>query len=202
MSKVQIDAAPRTEFGKGAARQIRRDGRVPAVVYGGGIEVQHVSLPGHDLMMALKTSQVILEVNVGGDALNVAPRQVQKDPIRGTLEHVDLIVLTAQEVRERLVVGAAVAKAEKVAAEEELDQVTLVMAVRELLDEGIEADEAIAKAVENVREQMVAQAAAAIQAAAAEEAKQAASDEAAGASDAAADESADAGAAGESSDEG
>ncbi len=202
MSKVQIDAAPRTEFGKGAARQIRRDGRVPAVVYGGGIEVQHVSLPGHDLMMALKTSQVILEVNVGGDALNVAPRQVQKDPIRGTLEHVDLIVLTAQEVRERLVVGAAVAKAEKVAAAEELDQVTLVMAVRELLDEGIEADEAIAKAVENVREQMVAQAAAAIQAAAAEEAKQAASDEAAGASDAAADESADAGAAGESSDEG
>ncbi len=202
MSKVQIDAAPRTEFGKGAARQIRRDGRVPAVVYGGGIEVQHVSLPGHDLMMALKTSQVILEVNVGGDALNVAPRQVQKDPIRGTLEHVDLIVLTAQEVRERLVVGAAVAKAEKVAAAEELDQVTLVMAVRELLDEGIEADEAIAKAVENVREQMVAQAAAAIQAAAAEEAKQAASDEAAGASDAAADESADEGAAGESSDEG
>ncbi len=202
MSKVQIDAAPRTEFGKGAARQIRRDGRVPAVVYGGGIEVQHVSLPGHDLMMALKTSQVILEVNVGGDALNVAPRQVQKDPIRGTLEHVDLIVLSAQEVRERLVVGAAVAKAEKVAAAEELDQVTLVMAVRELLDEGIEADEAIAKAVENVREQMVAQAAAAIQAAAAEEAKQAASDEAAGASDGAPGESADAGAAGESSDEG
>ncbi len=138
MSKVQIDAAPRTDFGKGAARKIRREGRVPAVVYGGEAAVQHVSLPGHDLMMALKTAQVILEVNVDGDALNTAPRQIQRDPVRGTLEHVDLIVLSAQEVRERLVVGAAVAKAEKVATEEELDTVTLVMAVRELLDEGLE----------------------------------------------------------------
>ena len=147
MSKVQIDAAPRSDFGKGAARQLRRAGRVPAVVYGGDIEVQHVSLPRHELMLALKKAQVILEVNVGGDALNVAPRQVQKDAVRGDLEHVDLIVLSAQEVRERLVVGAAVAKAEKVAAEEELDTVTLVMAVRELLDEGLETDEALTKAV-------------------------------------------------------
>lgn len=207
MSKVQIDAAPRTDFGKGAARQLRRDGRVPAVVYGGDIEVQHVSLPGHDLMMALKRAQVILEVNVGGDALNVAPRQVQKDPVRGTLEHVDLVVLSAQEVRERLVVGAAVAKAEKVAAEEELDTVTLVMAVRELLDEGVETDDAITQAVENVREQMAAQAAAAAAAAAAEEAAEAAAaDEAgegeSGASDSAGDSAGDAGDSGESSDEG
>lgn len=186
MSKVQIDAAPRTDFGKGAARQIRRDGRVPAVVYGCDTAVQHVSLPAHDLMMALKTSQVILEVNVGGEALNVAPRQIQKDPVRGTFEHVDLIVLSATEVRERLVVGAAVAKAEKVAAEEDLDQVTLVEAVRELLDEGVEVDEAIAKAVESVREQMAAQAASAAQAAAVEEAQEA-TDEAASAADAAAD---------------
>ena len=198
MPKIQIDAAPRTDFGKGAARQIRRDGRVPAVVYGDNTAVQHVSLPGHDLMMALKTSQVILEINVGGDALNVAPRQVQKDPVRGTLEHVDLIVLTAQEVRERIVVGAAVAKAEKVAAEEELDQVTLVMAVRELLDEGVEADDAITQAVESVREQMAAQAAAAAAAAAAEEAKDAAEADEAG--EAAADSGA--GDAGASSDEG
>lgn len=205
MSKVQIDAAPRTDFGKGAARKIRRDGRVPAVVYGSEIHVQHVSLPGHDLMMALKTAQVILEVNVDGNALNVAPRQIQRDPVRGNLEHVDLVVLSAQEVRERLVVGAAVAKAEKVAAEEELDTVTLVMAVRELLDEGLETDEAIEKAVENVREQMAAQAAAAAAAAAAEEAAEAAEaaeSEGEGDEGEAGGESAGGGESGESSDEG
>lgn len=202
MSKVQIDAAARTDFGKGAARKIRRAGRVPAVVYGGDIDVQHVSLPGHDLMMALKTSQVILEVNVDGDALNVAPRQIQRDPVRGTLEHVDLIVLSAQEVRERLVVGAAVARAEKVAAEEELDTVTLVMAVRELLDEGLETDEAIDKAVENVREQMAAQAAAAAAAAAVEEAAEAAEAAEGGAEGAAGGESAGSGDSGESGSEG
>ena len=76
--------------------------------------------------------------------------------------------------------GAAVAKAEKVAAEEELDTVTLVMAVRELLDEGVETDDAITQAVENVREQMAAQAAAAAAAAAAEEAAEAAAADEAG----------------------
>jgi large subunit ribosomal protein L25 len=124
-------------------------------------------------MMALKTQQVILEVNVDGSALNVAPRQVQRDPVRGDIEHVDLIVLSAKEVRERLVVGAAVAKAEKVADEEELDSVTVVMAVRELLDEGLEADEAIEKAVSGIREQQAEAAAAASVAAAAEDAAEA-----------------------------
>lgn len=187
MPKIEIDTAVRTDFGKGAARQLRRAGRVPAVVYGLDTAVAHVSLPGHDLMMALKTSQVILEVNVEGNALNVAPRQVQRDPVRGDIEHVDLIVLSAKEVRERLVVGAAVAKAEQVAAEEELDSVTVVMAVRELLDEGLEADEAIDKAIADIKAQQVEAAAAASAAAAAEDAAddaaEAAADDSAGTGD-------------------
>ncbi|MGV1035959.1 MAG: 50S ribosomal protein L25 [Candidatus Nanopelagicales bacterium] len=176
MSTVKIDAAPRSDFGKGAARQLRRHGRIPAVVYGGDIEVHHVSLPDHDLMMALKRAQVILEIDLDGKTTNVAPRQVQKDPVRQVIEHVDLVVLSAQEVRERLVVGQAVAAAEARAAEEELDPVTVTIAMRELLDEGLDADEAINQAVEKVKEELAAQAAAAAAAAAAEDAAAAEAD--------------------------
>lgn len=170
MAQVRLETEPRTDFGKGFARRLRAAGRVPAVVYGGHTEVRHVSVPGHELMLALKKAQVILQVEVGGETLSVAPRQIQKDPVRQTLTHVDLLVLSAQEVRERIVVGAAVAKATAVAAEEELDAITLVVAVRELLDEGIEVDDAIAQAVTSVKEAMAAQAAAAAAAAAAEDA--------------------------------
>jgi len=170
MSKVVIDAVPRTDFGKGAARKIRRDGWVPAVVYGGSAPEAHISVPGHDLMMALKRAGVVLEVQIDGATVNTAPRQVQKDPVRGFLEHVDLMVLTDKEVRERLVVGAAVAKAEKAAAQAELDKVTVVMAVRDLLDEGVEVDAAIAQAIAAVQEEQVAAAAAAAATAAAEDA--------------------------------
>ncbi|NQU38134.1 MAG: 50S ribosomal protein L25 [Actinobacteria bacterium] len=170
MSKVVIESVARTDFGKGAARKIRRDGWIPAVVYGGSAPEAHISVPGHDLMMALKRAGVVLEVQIDGATVNTAPRQVQKDPVKGFLEHVDLIVLTDKEVRERLVVGAAVAKAEKAAVEADLDKVTVVMAVRELLDEGVEVDAAIAGAIEAVQEEQAAAAAAAIVAAAAEDA--------------------------------
>lgn len=170
MAEVKIDTKMRDDFGKGAARRLRRDGQVPAVVYGSGNKVSHVSLPAHDLFMALKKAQVILAINVDGAALNVAPRQVQRDPVRQIIEHVDLIVLNAKEVRERLVVGAAVAKAEKVAIAEEIEPVTLVEAVRELLDEGMDPDEAIAKAVENVKTAMAEALAASMAQAAAEDA--------------------------------
>lgn len=173
MAKVQLESAPRNNFGKGAARQLRREGRVPAVVYGGNREAAHISVNGHDLMMALKQIGVVLEVQVDGAAVNVAPRQVQKDPVRGDLEHVDLLVLSDREVRERLVVGAALAKAEKVAADEELDVVTVVSAVRDLLDEGLEPDEAINKAIEDIREEQAAAAASAAATAAAEDAEEA-----------------------------
>ncbi|MEI6623102.1 MAG: 50S ribosomal protein L25 [Actinomycetes bacterium] len=174
MAKVQIDVQPRNDFGKGAARQLRRAGRVPAVVYGGDAPVEHVSLPAHDLFLALKKAEVILEISVSGTVLNVAPRQVQRDPVQQIVEHVDLVVLSGKEVRERLVVGAAVAKAEKVAIEEEIEPVTLVEAVRELLEEGMAPDEAIAKAVEDVKAALAEAAAASLAHAAAEDAAQAA----------------------------
>lgn len=173
MSQVKIDAEPRTEFGKGAARRLRATGRVPAVIYGTGTEVTHLSLDAHDLMMALKTPKVVLEVTLGSDTHTVAPRDVQRDPIKLVFEHVDLVVLSRRELRERLVLGQAMAKAEVVAVEEELDPVAVATAVSEILsdeDNDLDADAAIAAAVEQVREAMKAQAEAAAAAAAAEEA--------------------------------
>ena len=90
MSEVRISAEQRTEFGKGAARRIRRDNKVPAVLYGHGEDPRHISLPGHDLMMALKTQNVLLTLDIGGADELALPKDVQRDPIRGFIEHVDL----------------------------------------------------------------------------------------------------------------
>ena len=99
MSEVRIAAEPRTEFGKGAARRVRRANRVPAVLYGHGTDPRHVSLPGHELMLALKHDKnVLLRLELDGGGTELAlPRAVVKDPIKGHLEHVDLLVVKAGE---------------------------------------------------------------------------------------------------------
>ena len=99
MPETKIQAEPRTEFGKGAARRIRRADKVPAVVYGHGAEPLHVSLPGHDTMLALKHggANALLRIEVDGKSQLALPKQVQRDPIKGFIEHVDLIVVTKGE---------------------------------------------------------------------------------------------------------
>src|ERR1700756_3739505 len=96
--EVKIAAEARTEFGKGAARRSRREGRVPAVLYGHGTDTRHLSLPGHDLMLALKTPNVLLQLDglKGGSALAL-PKAVQRDPVKGFIEHVDLILVRRGE---------------------------------------------------------------------------------------------------------
>jgi large subunit ribosomal protein L25 len=96
--EVKIAAEARTEFGKGAARRSRREGRVPAVLYGHGTDTRHLSLPGHDLMLALKTPNVLLRLEglTSGSELAL-PKAVQRDPVRGFLEHVDLILVRRGE---------------------------------------------------------------------------------------------------------
>jgi len=89
--EVRIKAEPRTEFGKGAARRTRRAGRVPAVIYGHGSQARHLSLPEHELMLALKTPNALLRIEGLGRAGLALPKAVQRDPIRGVIEHVDLI---------------------------------------------------------------------------------------------------------------
>ena len=98
MPEVRIVAEPRTEFGKGAARRMRRAGRVPAVLYGHGTDTRHVTLPGHELLMALKTPNVLIQVEgLSGRSQLTLPKAVQRDPIRGNIEHVDLILVRRGE---------------------------------------------------------------------------------------------------------
>ncbi|MEU0475279.1 50S ribosomal protein L25/general stress protein Ctc [Streptomyces olivaceus] len=98
MSEVKISAATRTEFGKGAARRIRREDKVPGVLYGHGSDPLHLTLPGHDLLMALRTPNVLIALDVDGKSNELAiPKSVQRDPIKGFLEHVDLLLVKRGE---------------------------------------------------------------------------------------------------------
>jgi ribosomal protein L25 (general stress protein Ctc) len=118
---VRLDAEARSDFGKGAARKLRRSGRVPVVLYGGGNEIVHLSVPGHDLEQALRKPKVTLEIVTGSSTILTKPRDVQRDPVRRTVEHVDLIIVSASEARERaaeaeVLVAEAVAAAEAAAS--------------------------------------------------------------------------------------
>jgi len=98
MSEVKISAATRTEFGKGAARRIRRDSKVPGVLYGHGTDPLHLTLPGHELLLALRTPNVLIALDIDGKANELAiPKSVQRDPIKGFLEHVDLLLVKRGE---------------------------------------------------------------------------------------------------------
>jgi large subunit ribosomal protein L25 len=98
MAEIRINADERTEFGKGFARRARAAGKIPGVVYGHGEPVRHVFLPGHDLMIALRTPNVLLNLEFGDGKSQLAlPKDVQKDPVKRTLEHVDLLLVRRGE---------------------------------------------------------------------------------------------------------
>ncbi|WP_035846755.1 50S ribosomal protein L25/general stress protein Ctc [Kitasatospora azatica] len=97
MSEIRLAAEPRNEFGKGAARRARRAGFVPGVVYGHGHTPVHLNLPGHDLMMALKTPNALLVVPIEGKDEFVLPKAVQREAIKRTIEHVDLLLVKRGE---------------------------------------------------------------------------------------------------------
>ncbi len=105
MAEVSIAATVRNEFGKGAARRARRDGLVPAVIYGHGSTPRHVTLPAHQLMLALKAHNVLLDLQIEGGAQLVLPKSVVRHAIKNSIEHVDFI-----EVRrgEKVVIDIAV----------------------------------------------------------------------------------------------
>ncbi len=99
MSTEKIQAEVRTEFGKGAARRIRREHKIPAVVYGHGNEPVHLTLPGHDTMMAIKHggANAVLELEFDGQSQLALTKQVQVDPVRRVLEHVDFVAVKRGE---------------------------------------------------------------------------------------------------------
>ncbi|MEV4116464.1 50S ribosomal protein L25/general stress protein Ctc [Nonomuraea sp. NPDC049695] len=97
MSEVRIAAEPRTTFGKGAARKIRRADKVPAVLYGHGIDPKHLTLPGHEVLLALRTPNVLIHLKGEGVDELALPKGVQRDPIKGFVEHVDLLLVKRGE---------------------------------------------------------------------------------------------------------
>ena len=97
MPEVKLTAELRTEFGKGAARRIRRAAKVPAVLYGHGTEPIHISLPGHETLLALRTANALLSIDVDGSRQLALPKQVQRDPIKHTIEHVYLLIVRSGE---------------------------------------------------------------------------------------------------------
>ena len=90
---IRITAEKRTEFGKGAARRIRRADKIPAVMYGSGTDPLHITLPGHDTMLALKNVNALLTLVIDGKEQLALAKDVQRDPIKPIIEHVDLVVI-------------------------------------------------------------------------------------------------------------
>jgi large subunit ribosomal protein L25 len=99
VAEVRISAEPRTEFGKGGARRVRRTGRVPAVLYGHGTEPRHISLPSRDFEHALRTdgANVLLALAIEGSDELALPKAIQRDPVRGSIEHIDLLLVRRGE---------------------------------------------------------------------------------------------------------
>ncbi|OYO18089.1 50S ribosomal protein L25/general stress protein Ctc [Enemella dayhoffiae] len=93
----KLSAELRTEFGKGAARRLRRADQVPAVMYGHGTDPIHISLPGHETLLALRTANAVLSIAVDGKEQLALAKQVQRDPIKGFIEHVDFIIVKRGE---------------------------------------------------------------------------------------------------------
>ncbi|HKR67906.1 MAG TPA: 50S ribosomal protein L25/general stress protein Ctc [Streptosporangiaceae bacterium] len=141
MPEVHIAASPRTDFGKGPARRERRAGRVPAVLYGHGTEPRHISLPGHDVLLALRTANVLIRLDgLSGGSQLALPKAVQRDPIKGTVEHVDLILVRRGE---KVTVDIPVTITGEVAPDGLLDQQMVQISVKAeatSLPPGIEVD--------------------------------------------------------------
>ena len=97
MAEISINGVGRTEFGKGASRRARRDGLVPAVIYGHGEKPQHITLPARELGVALKQSNVLLDISIDGKTELTLPKAIVRHPVKQILEHVDLVLVRRGE---------------------------------------------------------------------------------------------------------
>lgn len=93
----RIEAEARASFGKGAARRIRTAGKIPAVIYGHGATPRHVTLPGHQMSLLVRKANVVLELVVDGKDELALVKDIQRDPVRQVIEHIDLLVVTKGE---------------------------------------------------------------------------------------------------------
>jgi large subunit ribosomal protein L25 len=93
----KLTAEPRTSFGKGAARKIRATGKIPAVIYGHGTDPQHVTLPMHEVGLILRKANAVLDLDINGKSQLALVKDVQKDPVKQIIEHLDLVVVRKGE---------------------------------------------------------------------------------------------------------
>lgn len=146
-TQVHMSAQPRTDFGKGAARRLRRAGSVPAVVYGPNTELRHVALDAHDLGQALRKPRVVLALDLEGTNYVVAPRDIQRDVVRQVIEHVDLVVINIAEAKSRAAAAQAIEAAEAAAEEAGVDPAALIEAITEAIAAGEDPEAASAAAL-------------------------------------------------------
>lgn len=181
MTNVNLTASPRSEFGKGASRRIRRGGQIPAVVYGTGTALMHVTLPERELNLALRKPRVVLNIEFEGQTYLTKPRDIQRDPVRLNLEHLDLLVISSQEAALRSDYADAVAQVRAAADEAGLDFSMVMQSWEESVANGELPLEAVGHAVADAKEKAIEQATAAAAAGASEDAAAAAGALAAGA---------------------
>jgi large subunit ribosomal protein L25 len=97
VSEFKLAAEARTEFGKGAARRIRRANKIPAVLYGHGSDPVHITLPGHETMLAVRQTNALFAIDVEGKSQLAVAKDIQRDPVRNVIEHVDLLIVRRGE---------------------------------------------------------------------------------------------------------
>ena len=87
----------RTSFGKGAARKLRASGKIPAVVYGHGADPLHVALPAHETTLIARRANALIELKMTDGEQLVLIKDVQRDPVRQIIEHLDLVIVRKGE---------------------------------------------------------------------------------------------------------
>lgn len=97
MATTNITGEKRTEFGKGASRAARRAGKIPAVIYGHGAEPIHVLLPEHETTLAVRHANALLDVKVDGEDHLALVKDVQRDIMRQSVDHIDLLTVRRGE---------------------------------------------------------------------------------------------------------
>ena len=91
MSETKIEAEVRESVGKGAARKLRAAQRTPAVIYGHGNATRHIHMPAHEVALALRVKNALLELKIAGKEELVLVKSAAKDPVTQVIEHVDLV---------------------------------------------------------------------------------------------------------------
>ena len=97
MSDNTVSAETRESFGKGAARKLRAAGKIPAVLYVHGTEPQHLTLPGHEVSLLVRRANAVLDLDIAGAKQLALVKDIQRDPVRQIIEHIDLIVVRRGE---------------------------------------------------------------------------------------------------------